>query len=83
MEVMLGVLVALGPRVLVRSQAICQWARRRAAILASSRGAVSMEYGLLLALIALVMVGAATVLGQAISDKLDSIASGLDTAGAP
>jgi pilus assembly protein Flp/PilA len=42
-------------------------------------GASAVEYGLLVALIAVVIVGAVTVLGQNVSSKLNSAATSIGT----
>ena len=53
------------------------WTYRAASILGSARGATAVEYGLMVALIAVAIVGAVTFLGQQISatfqDILDNV----------
>ena len=44
-------------------------------------GASAVEYGLLVALIAVVIVGAVTTLGQNLSTKFDSVATTIQNAG--
>lgn len=43
-------------------------------------GATAIEYGLIAALIAVVIIGALTLLGQSISTKFDTIATEIDAA---
>jgi pilus assembly protein Flp/PilA len=52
-----------------------------AVFLEDERGATAIEYGLIAALIAVVIIGALTVLGTAISSKFDTIASSVSGAG--
>jgi pilus assembly protein Flp/PilA len=44
-------------------------------------GATAVEYGLLVALIAVVIIGAVTTLGTNLSDKFDEVARGVANAG--
>lgn len=44
-------------------------------------GATAIEYGLIAALIALVIIGAVTTLGTNLSGKFDGISSGINAAG--
>jgi len=44
-------------------------------------GATAIEYGLIAALIAVVIIAALTLLGTAISSKFDTIANSVDAAG--
>jgi Flp pilus assembly pilin Flp len=50
---------------------------RRAATHGGERGASLVEYALLIALIAVVMIGAVTLLGDTASDSLDGSSSSL------
>jgi pilus assembly protein Flp/PilA len=52
-------------------------AARRAAAHAGERGASLVEYALLIALIAVVMIGAVTLLGDTAGDSLDGSSSSL------
>jgi pilus assembly protein Flp/PilA len=45
-------------------------------------GVTAIEYGLIAALIAIVIILALTVLGTALSNKFDTIATAVNTAGA-
>lgn len=53
---------------------------RVSAAMRTDDGAAATEYALLIALIAVAMVAAATALGQAVSAQLDRVATGLDAA---
>jgi pilus assembly protein Flp/PilA len=44
-------------------------------------GATMVEYGLMLALIAVVCIAAVTTLGESASNKFDSVATAVDAAG--
>lgn len=44
-------------------------------------GATAIEYGLIAALIALVIIGAVTTLGTNLGDKFDGISGGINAAG--
>lgn len=45
------------------------------------RGATAVEYGLMVALIAVVIIAAVTLLGTALSDKFDSVEGSVSGAG--
>lgn len=51
-------------------------------VLRKRDGATAIEYGLIAALIALVIIAGATALGQAINGKFNSIATSVSAAGA-
>ncbi len=53
------------------------FARKLKSLYNSERGATAIEYGLLAALIAVVIIGAVTTLGTNLSVKFNSVASAL------
>jgi pilus assembly protein Flp/PilA len=61
-----------------KMKTFCQKAMR---FIRDEEGASAIEYGLLVALIALVIVGGATLLGQNINTLFDQAASNLQAAG--
>ena len=50
--------------------------------LKDEEGATAVEYGLMVALIAVVIIGAVTLLGTALEDKFDEVQEGVAGAGA-
>ena len=54
-------------------------AKLMSAVAASRRGATAIEYGLIAALIALVVAGGAATLGKAVDTKLDKVETCVST----
>ena len=59
-----------------------KFAKLMSAVAASRRGATAIEYGLIAALIALVVAGGAATLGGSVGSKLDSVNNCVNTSSA-